>query len=195
MAPRREQERSKVTRTKLIEAALGCLADKGWSGTTMEVVAKRAGVSRGAAQHHFRTRGDLVTAAVVHVSQERMAQVRERAAELPKGSERFEATLTMLAGFYTSEAFTAALHLWVAAVSDARLRKQLVPLEAHVGREVHTLTVELLGVDEKRPNVREMVQATLDLIRGLALANLLSDDGARRGRILKSWAQQLRRLR
>ena len=56
---------------------------------------------------------------------------------------------------------------------------------------MHRLTVELLGVDESRPGARELVQATLDLVRGLGLANTISDDRARRGRILDQWARTL----
>jgi hypothetical protein len=36
-----------------------------------------------------------------------------------------------------------------------------------------------------------MVQATLDLVRGLGLANTISDDTARRRRILDQWARVL----
>jgi hypothetical protein len=39
-----------------------------------------------------------------------------------------------------------------------------------------------------RPGVRELVQATLDLVRGLGLANTISDDARRRARILDRWA-------
>jgi hypothetical protein len=39
--------------------------------------------------------------------------------------------------------------------------------------------------------VRETVQATLDLARGLGLANLLTDDGSRRARIAAQWARML----
>jgi hypothetical protein len=35
------------------------------------------------------------------------------------------------------------------------------------------------------------VQATLDLVRGLGLANTLTDDTARRKRILDRWAEVL----
>src|SRR5256714_28211 len=45
--------------------------------------------------------------------------------------------------------------------------------------------------DETRPGVREAVQATLDLLRGLGVANLLSDDTARRRAILAAWTGQL----
>ena len=65
------------------------------------------------------------------------------------------------------------------------------PLEQRVGRETHRLTVELLGADESRPGVRELVQATLDLVRGLGLANTITDDARRRARILDRWADTL----
>ena len=41
------------------------------------------------------------------------------------------------------------------------------------------------------PGVRELVQATLDLVRGLGLANTLTDDSARRHKILDQWANTL----
>jgi hypothetical protein len=41
------------------------------------------------------------------------------------------------------------------------------------------------------PGVRESIQATLDLARGLGLANLLTDDSNRRARIAAQWARTL----
>ena len=86
----------------------------------------------------------------------------------------------MLADHFTGAVFTAALELWVAARTDPALREAVGPLEQRIGRETHRSTVELLGVDESRPGVRELVQATLDLVRGLGLANTITDDAARR---------------
>jgi hypothetical protein len=67
----------------------------------------------------------------------------------------------------------------------------VVPLEARTGRQVHRAAVHLLGVDESVPGVRETIQATLDLARGLGLANLLTDDSHRRARIVRQWATVL----
>jgi hypothetical protein len=97
----------------------------------------------------------------------------------------------MLADHFTSPVFTAALELWVAARTDGTLREAVAPLEQRIGREIHRHTVELLGVDESVPGHRELVQATLDLVRGLGLANTISDDTARRRRILDVWARTL----
>ncbi|MGH3881351.1 MAG: TetR/AcrR family transcriptional regulator [Actinophytocola sp.] len=185
------QDRSRVTRQRLLEAAIECLAEVGWSGSTVSVVAERAGVSRGAAQHHFPTREDLVTSAVEYVTEERLALLRSHAADLPTGPGRTQAVVDMVEHMYTGAVFGAAIHLWVAASSDAKLRERVLKLEAQVGRETHRLALDLLGVDESVPGVREAVQATLDLARGLGLANLLSDDGRRRARVLRQWATML----
>jgi AcrR family transcriptional regulator len=185
------QDRSRATRRRLLDAAIECLAELGWTGSTVAVVAERAGVSRGAAQHHFPTREDLVTAAVEHVADERIARLRAHVADLPTGPGRIQAVIDMIEHMYTGPLFRAALQLWVAACSDEQLRARVVPLEAHVGRETHRVALELLGVDEQVPGIRETVQATLDLARGLALANLLTDDSRRRARILAEWARLL----
>jgi AcrR family transcriptional regulator len=175
----------------LLEAAIECLADLGWAGSTVTVVAERAGVSRGAAQHHFPTREDLFAAAVDYVADVRTAWIRDHSADLPSAPGRTHAVVDLIVRMYTGPLFRAALQLWVAASSDDQLRELVVPLEAHVGREAHRLTVELLGVDESEPGVRETVQATLDLARGLGLANLLTDDRKRRARIVDRWAEML----
>ncbi|MHC0430000.1 TetR/AcrR family transcriptional regulator [Streptomyces sp. O3] len=177
-----KQDRSRVTRQRLLEAAVACLAERGWAGSTVSVVAERAGVSRGAAQHHFPTREDLFTAAVEYVSEQRSHALRE----LPVQDRT--AVVAALVELYTGPLFRAALHLWVAASNEEQLRVRVTELEARVGRETHRIAVELLGADESRPGVRETVQGLLDMARGLGLANLLTDDAARRDRVVAQWA-------
>ncbi|MDQ0986162.1 TetR/AcrR family transcriptional regulator [Streptomyces sp. V2I9] len=177
-----KQDRSRATRQRLLEAAVACLAEHGWAGSTVSVVAERAGVSRGAAQHHFPTREDLFTGAVEYVAEERSAALRA----LPvQGRAEVVAALVDL---YTGPLFRAALQLWVAASNEPQLRPRVTELEARVGRETHRIAVELLGADESRPGTRETVQGLLDMARGLGLANLLTDDTARRARVVAQWA-------
>ncbi|MGA5868367.1 MULTISPECIES: TetR/AcrR family transcriptional regulator [Streptomyces] len=178
-----KQDRSRATRQRLLEAAVSCLAEHGWAGSTVSVVAERAGVSRGAAQHHFPTREDLFTAAVEYVAEERSQALRA----LP--SDDREAAVAALVDLYTGPLFRAALHLWVAATGEDQLRARVTELEARVGRESHRIAVEVLGADESRPGVRETVQGLLDMARGLGLATLLTDDRARRERVVSQWAR------
>ncbi|MFB6845916.1 TetR/AcrR family transcriptional regulator [Streptomyces sp. NPDC056373] len=181
-----KQDRSRATRQRLLEAAVSCLAEHGWAGSTVSVVAERAGVSRGAAQHHFPTREDLFTAAVEYVAEERSTALR---ALFPDGAagDR-QAVVAALVDLYTGPLFRAALHLWVAASNEEQLRPRVTELESRVGRETHRIAVDLLAADESAPGVRETVQGLLDMARGLGLANLLTDDTARRERVVAQWA-------
>jgi len=189
-----QQDRSRATRRRLLEAAVSCLAEHGWAGSTVSVVAERAGVTRGAAQHHFPTREDLFTAAIEHVADEWLRTLRERADALPRtGAPRTRAVLDMLVDLYTGPLFRAALRLWVAATDEDPLRARVTALELRLGREAHRLAIELLDADETAPGVREIIQATLDMARGLGLANLLSDDSARRAGVVREWARVLDR--
>jgi AcrR family transcriptional regulator len=184
-----QQERSRATQQRLLDATVDCLIEHGWSGTTTTLVAEKAGVSRGAQLHHYPTKAALVLAAVEHLAARRAAEIRAEAAGLP--ARRLDRAVALLAAAFTGPLYVAALEVWVAARTDPPLRAALVPLEARVGRELHRLAVDLLGADETQPGVRETVQATLDLLRGLGVANLLSDDTPRRRRILARWSANL----
>jgi AcrR family transcriptional regulator len=188
-----QADRTRAMRARLLEATVDLLVERGFAGTSTTLVSERAGVSRGAQLHHFPTKNDLVVAAVEHITELRGAELAEAVQNLPAGRKRTQAVVEMLGDHFSSPVFTAALELWVAARTDEALLAAVAPLEQRVGRETHRLTVAALGADESRPGVRELVQATLDLVRGLGLAATISDDTARRRRILREWSAVLER--
>ncbi|MET8428204.1 TetR/AcrR family transcriptional regulator [Nocardia sp. NPDC059246] len=189
-----KQDRSRATRQRLLEATIDCLAQTGWAAATVAVVAERAGVSRGAAQHHFPTREDLITAALEYMFDTRMDQAKADAlavADVAEGVARTEAVVAGLVESYTSPLFKAALQVWTHAAADPALRERIVPMEARFGRISHRMAVEALSVDDSDPVAHHLVQATLDLARGLGLADVLTDDSLRRKEIVQQWAATL----
>jgi AcrR family transcriptional regulator len=186
-----QEERSRAMRARLMDATIECLVERGFGGTSSTLISERAGVSRGAQLHHFPTKNDLVVAAVEHLTEVRGAELAAAAAAVPRGPHRTRNVLRMLGDHFASPVFIAALELWVAARTDPTLLAAVSPLEQRVGRDTHRMTVDLLGADESRPGVRELVQATLDLVRGLGLAATISDHTRRRKRILDQWAVTL----
>ena len=180
-------------RARLLEATVELLVERGFAGTSTTLVSERAGVSRGAQLHHFPTKNDLVVAAVEHLTELRGLELEQSLGRLPHGEGRTRAVVRVLGDHFSSPVFTAALELWVAARTDEQLLAAVAPLELRIGRETHRLTVEALGADESRPGVRGLVQATLDLVRGLGLADTITDDARRRARVLDQWASVLDR--
>ena len=191
-----QQERSRATQQRLLEAdrRLPGPAPAG-RARRPRVIAERAGVSRGAQLHHYPTRAARVlAAAATHLAERRAEEIRVEAAALPTGNrdERLDKVMDMLAARRSPARCSSPRWRYGSPPAPTpSCATALVPLEARVGREMHRLTVEVLAADERRPGVREAVQATLDLLRGLGVANLLTDDSARRTRLLADWTTHL----
>lgn len=188
-----KQERAKQTRLRLLESAVESLAENGWAATTLAEVAKRAKATRGAVVYYFPTRADLVTAAIAEVVECRMVEVVESARSIRTDTpDGLRFAVRHLFDAYATPLFKAALHLWVAAAGDDDLHQEISLLEKRIGRAAHSAATAALGVDDSDPATHRLVQATLDLARGLALAGLLTDDTDRRHRIADEWASSLR---
>lgn len=167
------------------------LAEVGWLGGTVTVVAERAGVSRGAVQHHFPTREDLFTAAVDHMAGDLFARIRLDGARIPPGPEHTAAVVDALVSMFRGTLYRAALSLWVAAAEDGTLRARVLPLDRRLCAAMYDMAVDLLGADVSRPGVPAAVEATLSLARGLGVRELLTEDAARRRAIIRQWAAHL----
>jgi len=81
-APARQQDRSRATQRRLLDATVDCLVEVGWAGTTTTLVAERAGVSRGAQLHHYPTKAALVVAALEHLVDLRNEELAAEAADI-----------------------------------------------------------------------------------------------------------------
>src|SRR4030081_3192822 len=55
---RTQAERSEHTRELLLDATIDCLVEVGYARTTVHEICLRAGLSRGAQQHHFTTKAE-----------------------------------------------------------------------------------------------------------------------------------------
>ncbi|GAC78250.1 DNA-binding transcriptional regulator, AcrR family [Gordonia malaquae] len=185
-----QQDRSRITRERLLSSTLDILAEHGWASATVARVAEEAGVSRGAAQHHFPTKEALITAALEEMFTQ-LTSMAESRAELPAGPERIRLVVDRAVDIYTGREFKAALQVWAAAASDELLREQITPLEAKFARAAHRMTLNGFDPDGTDPRAFRLAQATLDLARGLGLADTLTDDSKRRAQVVDTWTEQL----
>jgi len=65
-----------IRREQICRAAAAVIAREGLPGTTMRMVAEEAGVSTGMLNHYFANRQDLLTQALVFVSERAQARMR-----------------------------------------------------------------------------------------------------------------------
>jgi len=177
-ARRTQRERSATMQRRVLEATVDCLHEVGYSRTTTIMVAARAGVSRGAELHHFRTKKELVTVAVRHLLATRIEEFRAAFAALPEGVDKPSAVIDLLWNRTTSRAFYAWLELVVAARTDPSLRATLVEIYEQFWQEVLATFRELfapLGESSRRFEVAPLF--ALALMNGLALDDIVWPPG------------------
>jgi AcrR family transcriptional regulator len=181
-ATSRSQQRDR-TRQHLLETTVSCLVEYGYAGTTTQRIQDRAGLSRGALLHHFRSKADLFAAAVGYLAQ---LQITEIAAALETGPDTPGTRLAAVRAAMSGPAFQAALELWMAARTDPALHAALLPSQREIGRAVRALLARDFA-DRDPHRARVAYESLLMLLRGLALTSALRDDPALTDDILTLW--------
>jgi AcrR family transcriptional regulator len=172
--PRRtQQQRSDATRAALLDAALECLVEFGYAGTTTGRVCDVAGLSRGAHLHHFGRRAALVAAALAELVRRREADFQAEVVRLPLGDERIERSLDLLWAWFTGPLFYASVDLGAASRTDPELGSSLAPVERHLKESTLRRCREMFVGDRDDGRCDQAIQMTLATVRGLALLPVL----------------------
>jgi AcrR family transcriptional regulator len=181
-----QRQRRERTRELLLDATVACLVELGYSGTTVHEICRRAGLSRGAQQHHFTTKAELMAAAVEHLAQRLRAEVTATLV-LPPGPERVAEAIDVLWRGFSGELSTAALELWVAARTDEELRRSMLPVDRALARSTLDVYRAAAGDDLPLERLETIFWLTLNVTRGLALDAMIGGDPHRRRHLLDEW--------
>ncbi|MGW5743274.1 TetR/AcrR family transcriptional regulator [Amycolatopsis sp. NPDC003861] len=183
---RTQAQRREQTRTALLDATIDCLVELGYARTSVPEICARAGVSKGAVQHHFTAKAELMAAAVEHLTTKLRRQLAASLDELPGGGNGVAAAIDLLWAGYSGTLSTAVTELWVAARTDPELRAAIRPVDRALGRATLEHVTQVAG--ELPPERAEMLfWLTVNLTRGLALDAELGGDPNRRRQLLDEW--------
>lgn len=180
MAERRTQaERTTETRRRVLDAAVACLVDRGYAKTTVEEVARRAGVSLGAERHHFPSKIDLLTHAVRHLFEGLASDYRGAFMALPAGPGRASAAIDLWWESFQDPRSYAALELYFASRTDSNLREAFSPVAGGHGNQMK-LGLSLLFPEAARTNPTFQVtwDVIIDALQGMAIGKVLFGDRA-----------------
>jgi len=189
---RTQAERSAAMRTRLLDATVECLVTYGYSGTTTQRVAEIAGVTRGAQVHHFRSKEDLVAAAVEHLAEQRVqAAIRDlgRVANTP---DAVSMMLDYLWESHQGPIFVATLELWVAARTDRVLAEHIERVEPIVIGALIGALAQLVPDRAAQKELRDLSLTAMDALRGILLSSFVDRDMKR---AKKRWDRVCAQLR
>jgi AcrR family transcriptional regulator len=176
-----QEERSAETRRRLLEAAISCLNERGYTGTTTTEIAGRAGVSRGAQVHHFRHKEELVIGALDHICARRLAELEFAFEELPLGGLEFrlETLIDLMWAAFRGPSFYAWLELLVASRTEPILRVAVRETNQRLAIGIRKAFAKFLddglAPPERAERLSRVVEIAFGRLESMALERALLD--------------------
>lgn len=90
MKETKRSEKASATRRQLLDAALAVIGEKGYSAATVDEIVEAAGVSKGVAYYHFKSKADMAES----ILEEGLGQLIEQFERLAEESENAPEALT-----------------------------------------------------------------------------------------------------
>ncbi|MFV8316440.1 TetR/AcrR family transcriptional regulator [Mycobacterium sp. 23] len=163
-------------RTRLLDSTVECLVNHGYAGTTTPRIVELAGVTRGAQVHHFRSKEDLVVAAIEHLAQQRAQAAFRELGRLHDTSDRVSAVLEFLWEVHQGPLFTATMELWIAARTDKALAQQIQRVEPVVNSALIAAIAQVLPEYSAPKELVNLVYTAMDALRGILVASFVDQD-------------------
>ena len=173
----------------LLDAAIRCISEGGYSAASTVAIAQRAGLSRGALQHHFPTREALLLAVTEYVGHE----LESAFTPAQCNGNSIEDRVDRICGAYwrvcRSDAYTAQIQIWLGARNDPGLNEAIAPLMSRMLAAQDRLWRNTFAdIDVPAARLNALRRVTLAAIRGLALRTIYSTGPVR-------WSRELAMLR
>jgi len=174
---RTQEERTYEARAKLISAAISLINEKGFARTTMSDIAGRAGLTRGAIQHHFDGRVDLVTTILLEV-ESRVVESFAAAAPGPGVplAKGIDVLIDNLGAVCQSSAYLAAMDICFTSRSDPDLRDTIRQSVRRSSDHFRLLWQSTFGPEIPEATISECRRVMVAVSRGLVMSRLFSSD-------------------
>src|SRR4029077_4130502 len=106
-----QPERRKRTQDRLLQAAIEILIERGYSNLTVDMVSRRAAVSRGAQTNYYPTKRDLLLATAKQVNEEGMPPAASNSGASDSRVKVFTAFIEQSKEFFLGSRYTAMIEL------------------------------------------------------------------------------------
>lgn len=125
--PRLTDATKAARRAQIIEAAIDCFLERGYTNTSMSDIIKASGLSSGSIYSHFSGKEDILISAI----NERLNNVKELYAALPEGAGPQDILETIYTNQMVNENFSAMLRIRLESLHApevARATTDIIPL-------------------------------------------------------------------
>ncbi|MFF2086963.1 TetR/AcrR family transcriptional regulator [Nocardia sp. NPDC058176] len=166
---RRQADRRAATVTALLDATIDSLVEVGYAGTSTRAVAERAGVSQGAQQHYFRTKADLVDAAMIRLVEQLVADANAEPIDADDEVERAAALLDRVWEIHNLPITPAVFELFNVARTDPEIAVQVNSALTQGMHAIRAIAHTMLPTFAAHPDFDDTLDIILATVRGTAI--------------------------
>jgi AcrR family transcriptional regulator len=176
-ARRTQEERSTETRGRLVEAAIRVLDESGYANLTISKIAQKAGLTNGAMQHHFASRGELLVAvldALYPVLEIPIEQIASQNRPIP---QRVNMIVDLFWQIYSRPEYLVIWDIAFGTRSDPALRSKLQAYQRDIAARLRKHLAKLfVDVGLSPPDADKIFDLVISYLRGLALQTVFGVD-------------------
>lgn len=172
-------ERALATRQHLITTTIDVVRSKSYGAASLFEVAKAAGVTPGALQHHFGSRAVLmleVLRTILESSDNAGAAWPDATVPLPERATRYVQALW--SRVYEPPRFLAAWSVYFGAADEATLQPRIAEMRAELSLSMRRRFVLVFPQARAQPDLQAFVDLVLSSLRGMGVARLFGSDAA-----------------
>lgn len=177
-APGRKTARGEASRRRILDSAIALICERGYSGTSVDAVCKRAGVVKTALYWHFGSKAGLLAAIIGEITDEWVDDLESQAVPGANPIERLDAMLDGFRDMITNRQHS--LQIVAAIVAEP------ANIDPEVGQAVrwlneHGLTTIARGFEESIglpvPTARLLAHTITSLMHGIHRQHVLQPEG------------------
>lgn len=180
----KQEQKSERARRTICEATVECLAAHGYSETSISRVVERAGVSKGALQHHFPSKEDLMASTAAFLLA-RPVEYSDRQTSITV-RQRLRAFWDRMTN---TRAYLALLEILIAARTDQVLQARIAGGLKTSIKEIDEHFLPLYGDlgEDEQDDILLLMTANRCLMRGLLVERQYGISEARQRQVLERW--------
>ncbi len=172
----RQAQKSRQTREKILQSAISLIREGGYSSASAAKIAERAGITWGAAQHHFGSKDEILDA-VMDVSHRRFMELMASPA-LRQGSlaERTDLFVEVMWRHYQDDVYLAALEILLAGRNIAVPPSQVALFDSRAREHIQTLREIFFDSALNDEHIQEALVFTHCVLTGLTIEKVLEGE-------------------
>lgn len=182
----KQQIRSIRAQEAICESTIELLSESGYGETSLSRVAARAGFSKGALQHHFATKEDLIAATLDRLLERAVSTTPYKA----KVISVEEALLIAWKKFINTAAYRALMEILGAARTDKQLQIRISSQLLDWGKKLDQQSLELYeATSGDTEEVVMLLNMTRSFFRGLLIQERYGGNAASAEKYVRKWIE------